>query len=298
MRRSSLPRLRCPACKQKLKPEVHGKRSGEIIDGRLTCQCGRSYSVHNGIPDLIYPSDLLPSDDICRRSYREMAKGYDIYMEWLFRVFGEDENAVRSQMVELLEVASGSCVLEVGCGTGADAIFISQRLASKGKLYLQDISPEMLEIARRKLAGSQTPVEYFLSNASYLPFADGVFDAAFHFGGLNTFGDKARALAEITRVVRIGGKIVVGDEGVPPWLRKRIFGRVLVKYNPLYKCRAPLTYLPGNARNVCLRWILGNAFYLLDYRVGEGPPELNIDLPVPFKGDTIRSRYYGSKTNR
>ncbi len=298
MKQSSLPKLRCPACKQELKLEIHDKVGSEIIEGRLICRCRRSYPIQNGTPNFIYPDKLLLSDDMFQKDYEKMAKGYDTYMEWLFKIFDEDENTIRGQMSELLEIESGSFVLEIGCGTGADSIHIIQRIKSKGELYVQELSPAMLEIAKGKLASSQTPVEYFLSNACYLPFADGIFNAVFHFGGFNTFGDKGKALAEMTRVVRTDGKIVIGDESVPPWLREKVFGKILMKYNPLYKYEVPLKYLPKNARNVCLRWILGNAFYLIDYRVGIGPPKLDIDLPIPFKGDTIRSRYYGTKTNK
>jgi SAM-dependent methyltransferase len=133
-----------------------------------------------------------------------------------------------------------------------------------------------------------------LSNASYLPFADDSFDAAFHFGGINTFGELRRALSEMTRVVRVGGKVVVGDEGVAPWLRRRLFGRILVKANPLYAHRPPLDAIPDNAADVRLQWILGNAFYVIDYRVAAGPPFVDLDLPIPGKGDSLRSRYYAS----
>jgi ubiquinone/menaquinone biosynthesis C-methylase UbiE len=296
MKRSSLPKLRCPACKRELELEAHGE--GEIIEGELTCQCGQSYPIQNGTPNFIYPDQLLPSDEMSQKDYEIMFKGYDTYMEWLFKILDEDEDAVRSQMTELLGVESGSCVLEVGCGTGSDSIHIIQRIQPRGELYAQELSPAMLEIAKSKLAGSQTSVEYSLGNASYLPFADDIFDAVFHFGGVNTFGDKAEAMSEMTRVVRTGGKVVIGDESVSPWLRRKTFGKILMKYNPLYKYQVPLKYIPENAREVCLRWILGNAFYLIDYRVGNGPPKLDIDSPIPFKGDTIRSRYYGNRTNK
>src|SRR5207237_1494729 len=135
-------------------------------------------------------------------------------------------------------------------------------------------------------------LEFHLSNVLHLPFADGVFDAAYHFGSLNTFGDKRRALLEMTRVVRPGGKVVIGDESVAPWLRRRRFGRMLLKANPLYRHLPPLAALPQNAREVSLHWVLGNAFYFIEFRVGEGPPPLNIDLPIPGRrGGTLRSRY-------
>lgn len=299
MKQYSLPKLRCPACKQGLKLEILNKVGSEIIEGRLICQCGRNYPIQNGTPNFIYPDKLLSSDEEFLQKYNKGAEQYDTGIDWLYKSFYEDEDSVRSQVVELLGVQSGSCVLEVGCGTGRDALHIARHIGSEGKLYVQDISTEMIKISKRKLASLQTPVEYFLSNAAYMPFADGVFDAAFHFGALNTFSEIGRVLAEMTRVVCTGGKVVVGDESVPPWLRKRLFGRILMKANPLYKHKPPLDRLPENVQNVCLRWILGNAFYVIEYRVGSMPPKLDLDLPIPGKrGGTLRSRYYGTKTHK
>ena len=43
-----------------------------------------------------------------------------------------------------------------------------------------------------------------------------------------------------------------------------------------------------------MRWIIGNCFYLIDFRVGNGPPELDLDLPHKGRrGGTMRRRYYG-----
>ena len=149
----------------------------------------------------------------------------------------------------------------------------------------------MLRVAREKLAAAGDRVSYIVSNAAFLPFSDASFDAAYHFGALNTFGDVRRSLAEITRVVRPGGRVVVGDEGVAPWLQQRLYGRILRAANPLYRHRPPLHLLPENALDLRLRWLIGNAFYLLDYRVGEGPPFVDLDLPIPGRGDSLRSRY-------
>ena len=120
-----------------------------------------------------------------------------------------------------------------------------------------------------------------------------LFRSVFHFGGINEFGEVGRALSEMTRVVTPGGKVVVGDEGIAPWLRRRVIGRILIRANPLYAHRPPLERLPENALDVSLHWIIGNAFYVIDYRVGDEPPPVDIDLPIPGRGDSLRSRYYG-----
>jgi hypothetical protein len=52
--------------------------------------------------------------------------------------------------------------------------------------------------------------------------------------------------------------------------------------------------LPETAREVCVRWLLGNAFYVIAYLVGEGHPKIDLDLPIPGKrGGTHRTRYFG-----
>jgi ubiquinone/menaquinone biosynthesis C-methylase UbiE len=290
---AALEVLRCPACGSLF--AVDSNERDEIESGSLACTCGRTFAIDDGIPHLVHPPKLLSSDAEFQEKYDAGAEAYDSGLAWLFAAFRSDEAKLRKGMVDLLELRPGARVLETGCGTGKDSEYIRGQIRPGGTLYAQDLSLGMLKVARRKLAGGPRSVEYVLSNASYLPFADDTFDAAYHFGGINMFGELRRALSEMTRVVRVGGKIVVGDEGVAPWLRRRLFGRILVKANPLYAHRPPLDAIPENAEDVRLQWILGNAFYLIDYRVGSGPPFVDLDLPIPGKGDSLRSRYYSSR---
>jgi hypothetical protein len=53
--------------------------------------------------------------------------------------------------------------------------------------------------------------------------------------------------------------------------------------------------LPVDVREVAVRWLLGDSFYVMDWRVGEGEVPLNFDLPLPGKSDTVRSRYEAAK---
>jgi SAM-dependent methyltransferase len=185
-------------------------------------------------------------------------------------------------------------VLETGCGTGRDSTYILERLRRDGELYALDISLGMLRLARTKLDAYEEEAEFVHANASYLPFADDAFDAAFHFGGINMFGEVTRAVTEMNRVVRPGGKVVIGDEGIAPWLKEGHYGRVLVSANPLYENSPPLDVLPQTATDVRLQWILGAAFYVIDFRVGSDVPFVDVDLPIPGRGDTLRSRHAAS----
>jgi SAM-dependent methyltransferase len=127
-----------------------------------------------------------------------------------------------------------------------------------------------------------------------LPFPDRYFDAVHHFGGINTVADIGRAFREMTRVTRVGGKVVVGDESMPPWLRGTQFGKILMNSNRFYKHELPLAHLPVEARNVVLRWIIGGVFYLFEYKVGEGEPAADIDFEIPgARGGTHRTRFLG-----
>lgn len=292
MNRSAVELLRCPVCLREL--ALEGVSGGSIEIGTLSCDRGHAFQVAEGIPRLVHPSELLPSDAEFQQKYDSGADEYDRGLRWLFESFRVDPATMRNAMIDLLELRPGARVLETACGTGEDSQYILERIGPNGTLYAQDLSIGMLKVARQKLASGA--VEYVQSNASYLPFPDGAFDAAFHFGGINTFGEVRRALQEMNRVVRVGGKVVVGDEGVAPWLRRRLYGRILVKANPLYRHRPPVDALPENAAETRLQWILGNAFYVIDFRVGGGLPFIDLDLPIPGKGDSLRSRYYGPRS--
>jgi SAM-dependent methyltransferase len=191
-------------------------------------------------------------------------------------------------------------VLEVGCGTGRDSFRLARRLG-QGELHMQDLSPAMVRVCRHKMAGFQKDLgltctlEYSASNASWLPYPDGYFDALFHFGGFNHFSDLKNAAAELTRVVRKGGRVLFGDEAVAPWLKGTEFDGIVSTNNPLFKEHVPLAVLPMSARDVTVRWLIANCFYVIAYTRGEeGPPALDLDLAhTGVRGGSMRSRYFG-----
>jgi ubiquinone/menaquinone biosynthesis C-methylase UbiE len=271
-----------------------------VISGSLVDPSGKRYPIVDGIPYLLDRVDSAALEVQQNRVYYEtVGQTYDIGMDWLFQSFFVDEQVQRSSMVDLLELQSDSRVLEIGAGTCRDSLEIARRLGHGGEVFISDLSPNMLFIGRSRIENELkslplSQAEFLLCDANSLPFPDEYFDAVYHFGGLNLFDNQQTALAEITRVVRLGGKVVIGDEGIPPWLRQTMFAKILVTANPLYQHEPPLDKLPPSARDVSIQWILGNAFYLISYRVGKGEPPLNLDLPIPGRrGGTLRTRYYG-----
>ena len=185
-------------------------------------------------------------------------------------------------------------MLEIGGGDGRGAQHIVNRLGENGHLYFQELSPIFMAKAMERLSRQSSLVEYSIANASYLSFADNYFDAALHFGGINTFSDIQGCLNELARVVKPGGKVVVGDEGIGPWLRDTDFGKIMINSNPLIGYNVPFEMIPVQARDVKVEWIMMGAFFLLEFTVGEGEPVGNYHIPIPSeRGGTHWTRYYG-----
>lgn len=294
MNRQEATNYICPATASSLQLEVVTTIGEEIIEGTLRNSANVAFPIENGIPDFTWPPVLQASDEQTRQSYEDMAQEYDRYAALPFITYRADEQAVRERMVDRLELQADPKVLEIGCGTGRGAVHLAQRLGSGGKLYLQEISPSLLAIAIKKLQAQSIVAEFSLANGSYLPFPDNFFDAAHHFGGINTFSEIPRCLSELARVVKPGGKVVIGDEGLGPWLRNTEMGRIMTNSNPLLKCEPPLQSLPAMATEVQLEYIMMGAFYVIEFRVAASPPQPDYHMQIPsVRGGSHWTRYYG-----
>jgi SAM-dependent methyltransferase len=184
--------------------------------------------------------------------------------------------------------------LEIGAGDGRGAEFVAKRLNENGRFYVQELSPTFLKKSFKRLEKYNQIIEFSIANASYLPFGDNIFDAAYHFGGIGTFADVKRCLFELARVVKPGGKVLVGDESMGPWLKGTNFGKIMMNSNPLFKYEIPLKDIPLVAREVKIEWIMMGAFFILEFTVGEGEPEADYHIPIPSeRGGTHWTRYFG-----
>ena len=108
-------------------------------------------------------------------------------------------------------IRSGQQVLDLAGGTGDIAALLQPRVGPKGRIVLSDINPDMLTVGRDRLTdrGMTGNVSYALINAESLPFADGEFDAVTIAFGLRNVTDKQTALAEIHRILKPGGRILI-----------------------------------------------------------------------------------------
>jgi demethylmenaquinone methyltransferase/2-methoxy-6-polyprenyl-1,4-benzoquinol methylase len=115
----------------------------------------------------------------------------------------------RGRAVDRAEVGPGSDALDVCCGTGDLALELRRRIGPDGRVVGCDFSEPMLELARRKSGEEGLPVEFGWADALELPYGDGSFDAVTIGFGARNLADLDRGLAEMARVLRPGGRLVI-----------------------------------------------------------------------------------------
>jgi SAM-dependent methyltransferase len=113
-----------------------------------------------------------------------------------------------------LGLRAGERVLEVGCGTGNLWRENAERIPKGVSLVLTDLSAGMLDEARKRLGELRPQPEFRAADAQSLPFPDASFDVAIANHMLYHVPDRVRALRELARVLRAGGRLFAGTY---PW---------------------------------------------------------------------------------
>jgi len=110
------------------------------------------------------------------------------------------------------ELAAGERVVDIGSGGGIDSLIAARMVGPDGEVVGIDMTPAMLERARTAAAESGIDnVEFREAYMEALPVPDGWADVVISNGVLNLTPDKQKALAEMFRVLRPGGRLQIGD---------------------------------------------------------------------------------------
>jgi len=147
---------------------------------------------------------------------------YDL-ITWLlaYLVFGGSEQALRQMTADLAQLQPGETVLDVGCGTGTLALEAYERVGATGRLCGIDPAPQQITRARRKAARRGLPIDFQAGVIEQLTFPDQSFDAVLSTLMMHHLPDdlKRQGLAEIARVLKPGGRLLVLDMKGPagPW---------------------------------------------------------------------------------
>jgi SAM-dependent methyltransferase len=133
------------------------------------------------------------------------------YARWRSGRLGQITDALEQQLLfELLGSVADKTLLDVGCGDGA----LASELARRGAIVTGlDVDPAMIAAARRRTEIEATQLRLIEGQAERLPFDDATFDCVLAVTVLCFIRDAGRAIAEMARVLKPGGRLVIGELG-------------------------------------------------------------------------------------
>jgi demethylmenaquinone methyltransferase/2-methoxy-6-polyprenyl-1,4-benzoquinol methylase len=158
----------------------------------------------------------------------------------------------RARAADLAAVGPGDRALDVATGTGDLAFELAARVAPGGEVVGSDFAEAMLDRAREKAAG-RAGILFEWGNALRLQYDDASFDAATVGFGARNFADLERGIAEMARVVRPGGRVVILEITTPrrpplSWFHALWFDRVVPALGRVAGDSDAYSYLPSSVR--------------------------------------------------
>jgi ubiquinone/menaquinone biosynthesis C-methylase UbiE len=198
----------------------HWRSIGSVAASSVAIHAGAAVAFHLGVAG----AGVGVLFAVLRHGRRHRREGKDAsatlhsprFYDWFAALycFGR-EGRMRERTLDVANVSSGERVLDVACGTGTLALAAKRRVGASGSVHGIDASPEMVERARTKAARSGLPATFEIATAQSLPFPDATFDVVLCTLALHHVPEDARAdaIAEMRRVVKPGGRVLVVEFG-------------------------------------------------------------------------------------
>jgi demethylmenaquinone methyltransferase / 2-methoxy-6-polyprenyl-1,4-benzoquinol methylase len=161
----------------------------------------------------------------------------------------------RERSADRAELVPGASALDVCCGTGDLALELRRRVGPSGRVVGCDFSEPMLELAREKSDRlGMSDVEFEWADALDLPYRDRSFDAVTVGFGARNLADLSRGIAEMTRVLRPGGRLVILEITQPrrpplSYFYGLWFDRLVPALGTIAGDSAAYSYLPESVRS-------------------------------------------------
>ena len=147
-----------------------------------------------------------------RGVFDSVAQKYDLMNDLLS---GGLHRVWKAYTVAVANLRPGDRVLDIAGGTGDLARAFAPRVGERGVVVHTDINESMLRVGRDRLLDGGLALPTTVCDAERLPFADGAFDLVSVAFGLRNMTHKERALAEMCRVLRPGGRLLVLEFSQP-----------------------------------------------------------------------------------
>lgn len=158
-------------------------------------------------------ANLQRSGDVTRFTEIDLTPDARFFVDFMDVANAQpDRQRFKAIIAERLSLSDGARVLDVGCGTGDDVRALAPLVGAHGHVIGVDASETMISVARDRSRASSLPVEFAIGDAAKLAFPDHTFNACrCETVLMHLEGDPGRAIAEMTRVTRAGGHVVVSD---------------------------------------------------------------------------------------
>jgi len=137
---------------------------------------------------------------VIRAYFNQKAASWD-------ETIAEKDTTKLEQMAQRLNIEPGSIVLDIGTGTGVFIPFLLRKIGKNGHMVALDVAEKMLEKAKAK--GFNGNIGYLCADVTDIPLDDETFDSIVCYSSFPHFWDKPRALAEMNRVIKKGGRLLI-----------------------------------------------------------------------------------------
>jgi ubiquinone/menaquinone biosynthesis C-methylase UbiE len=162
-------------------------------------------------------------------------------------------DVMKRKSIEMLKLRPGNSVLDVGCGLGHDAEAILAIVGPAGRVVGIDAGQELIEKAIERTRAKFPRPDYRIGDALALEFADNSFDASRIDRVLQHLNDPARAIAEMVRVTRSGGRVTALE---PDWHTMAIAGGDIAVAQAVTRRLASVSISQGDVGRRLVRLLL------------------------------------------